>query len=38
MEEEKVYSYICKDCGDDFESKNPQTCCANCGSFNIKEF
>ena len=35
--ENRLYEYICKDCNEDFESMNPQTSSANCGSFNIKQ-
>ena len=34
---EGVFEYICKDCGDDFESITEQTSCANCNSYNIKK-
>lgn len=36
MAENKKYEYVCKECGEDFESKNPQSNCASCGSFDIK--
>ena len=33
-----IYEYYCKDCGESFESPNPQTCCAECISLNIKQY
>ena len=33
---EYPYDFYCKDCGEDFSSKDPETCCAQCNSVNVK--
>ena len=37
MSKEIIYEYICRDCGEDFESKQKQNCCAQCSSPNIRQ-
>lgn len=34
--EEFPYEFICKDCGEDFASKDPKSNCAACSSRNVK--
>lgn len=35
-DKEYPYEFICKDCGEDFSSKDKETCCAQCSSPNVK--
>ncbi len=37
IERDFKFSYICNDCGEDFESPNTETLCTECLSPNIKE-
>ena len=37
VKQDYKYSYICKDCDEDFESSQKETLCAECLSTNIKE-